>query len=85
MATLIYSAKIRKNMKTGRTHKSERLNALAKVNNKGNGYMNELIPEIGQKFVDEFIAVGFIICGYTLTAKTWRVSELGKEFYAEIK
>ena len=72
-------------MEIGRTRKSERLNALAKVNNKGNGYMNELIPEIGQKFVDEFIAVGFIICGYTLTAKTWRVSELGKEFYAEIK
>ncbi len=72
-------------MEIGRTRKSERLKALAKVNNKGNGYMNELIPEIGQKFVDEFIAVGFIICGYTLTAKTWRVSELGKEFYAEIK
>ncbi len=78
-------SKNREDMEIGRTRKSERLNALAKVNNKGNGYMNELIPEIGQKFVDEFIAVGFIICGYTLTAKTWRVSELGKEFYAEIK
>lgn len=78
-------SKNREDMEKGRTRKSERLNALAKVNNKGNGYMNELIPEIGQKFVDEFIAVGFIICGYTLTAKTWRVSELGKEFYAEIK
>lgn len=84
MTADIFSKNI-EDMEIGRTRKSERLNALAKVNNKGNGYMNELIPEIGQKFVDEFIAVGFIICGYTLTAKTWRVSELGKEFYAEIK
>ncbi len=72
-------------METGKNRTSERLNALAKINDKENGYMSELITEIGQKLVDEFIAVGFIICGYTLTAKTWRVSELGKEYYAEIK
>lgn len=62
-----------------------RLDALAYINNKKNGYISELVTEISQEFVDEFITIGFITYGYTLTAKTWKVTSLGKEFYTELK
>lgn len=80
----MHSAKL-EDMENRKKCNNERLAALAKVYEQRNGFMSDLVQEIGQKFVDEFIAVGFIICGYTIAAKTWRISELGKEFYTEIK
>lgn len=42
------------------------------------GTIGDLQKKISKETVDKFISVGFIICGYTPTAKTWKLSSLGK-------
>ncbi len=42
------------------------------------GKIKDLQEKISKETVDKFISVGFIICGYTTTAKTWKLSSLGK-------
>lgn len=67
------------------TRSNVHLEALAYINDEKKGYISKLIERIGQKCVEEFVSVGFIICGYTRTAKTWRISKFGKEFYSEVQ
>jgi len=62
-----------------------RLNALKYIYNEGNGYMSELMEQVGENYAEELIAVGFVICGYNPQVKTWRISEMAKEFYQEIR
>ncbi len=46
----------------------------------GEGYIKDLRDKIGDSLISEFISVGFIICGYTRSDKTWRISELGRGY-----
>ena len=61
-----------------------RLKALTYIYNEKNGYMSELMEQVGKDYAEELIAVGFVICGYNPQVKTWRISEMAKEFYLEI-
>ena len=54
--------------------------ALETINKESAGYVKELKETITPEMVDKFISIGFIICGYTQEAKTWKISKLGKEF-----
>ena len=56
-------------------------NALETIYNKKRGTIKELTESITSEMVDKFISVGFIICGYTPTDKTWKISTLGKDFF----
>jgi predicted transcriptional regulator len=55
--------------------------ALAFVYRRKNGMLNELTQAITTEMIDKLISAGFIICGYTQDAKTWMITELGKEHY----
>lgn len=61
-----------------------RLKALKYIYNEGSGYMSELMDKVGRDYANELVAVGFVICGYNPKAKTWRISEMAREFYLEI-
>lgn len=61
-----------------------RLKALKYIYCEGSGYMNELMDNVGIDYANELVAVGFVICGFNPQAKTWRISEMAKEFYQEI-
>lgn len=49
------------------------------------GYMRELAENVGEECVCLLLAVGFISSGCNPSEKTWHVTELGKEFYEEVK
>jgi len=59
--------------------------ALVSIYRSGQGYMQDLRNTIDQKFIDEFITAGFIICGFTRTDKTWRISALGKGYVEDLE
>lgn len=59
-----------------------RLGALRYIVDTQYGYVGELITNIGKAFADEFVSLGFVIMGYTMDDKTWRVSELAKRYYS---
>lgn len=61
-----------------------RMNALRYIYKEKSGYMDTLIKCVTKNYVEELISAGFIICGYTSQAKTWRISQLGRDFYQEI-
>lgn len=63
----------------------ERISALSYVVSKRYGYVRELIEAIKQNIVDEFVALGFVIMGYTSEDKTWRVSDLAINYYNVVK
>ena len=54
--------------------------ALEIVYKEERGTINDLKESITTEMVKKLISVGFIICGYTHKAKTWRISLLGKEY-----
>lgn len=63
-----------------------RSTALKFINEKKpRGYMTCLKSFVESKFIDEFKSVGFIKTGYTRKAETYSVTELGKQFWSEIK
>ncbi len=59
--------------------------ALVSIYRSGRGYMKDLCKTIDPKFIDEFITAGFIICGFTRTDKTWRISSLGKGYVEDLE
>lgn len=61
-----------------------RLTALKNIYLTQRGYLGELQDAIGEEMLSEFISVGFIICGYTRTKKTWRISNLGSTYIADL-
>lgn len=62
-----------------------RIEALSFINKERSGLVIELIEKISEKIFKEFLSVGFIICGYTPKAETWRISKLGEEYYSELQ
>ena len=64
---------------------TDRTNALAVINVEKRGLVKELIAKIGECIFNEFLSVGFIICGYNAESKTWRISQLGEDYYAELR
>lgn len=60
------------------------MSALKSIYNSGRGYIKDLRDTIGNELLSEFISVGFIICGYTRTSKTWRISELGRSYVRDL-
>ena len=63
----------------------ERYNAIKYIVTHKNGYMDVLTETIGQKYVEEFLTLGFIHEGYTWKKKTWKCLELAKRYYKVIK
>lgn len=61
-----------------------RKSALRAIYEDGRGYINDLQEKIGRELLSEFISVGFIICGYTRTSKTWRISKLGQSYVRDL-
>lgn len=61
-----------------------RLKALEYIYRENNGYMESLRKNVQECYVEELISAGFVICGYTSKSKTWKISQLGKDFYNEI-
>ncbi|MBD5315880.1 MAG: hypothetical protein HDS08_06985 [Bacteroides sp.] len=61
-----------------------RKSALKAIYKDGWGYIKDLQEKIGNDLLSEFISVGFIICGYTRTSKTWRISNLGKSYVRDL-
>lgn len=59
--------------------------ALISIYKEGQGYIKDLRRKIGDTIMSEFISVGFIICGYTRSDKTWRISELGQGYVRELQ
>ena len=49
------------------------------------GYLENLVSEIGESLVNEFIVLGFIYTGYTLEKETWGINPLGKRYYEMVK
>ena len=47
--------------------------------------MKELRTLLDEELMKEFISVGFIICGYTRTSKTWRISDLCRSYVEELQ
>lgn len=62
----------------------KRTSALKNIYNSGWGYIKDLRTTIGEDLLSEFISVGFIICGYTRTKKTWRISNLGRSYVRDM-
>ena len=60
-------------------------NALISIYMDGRGYIKDLRDKIGDSLISEFISVVFIICGYTRSDKTWRISELGRGYVRELQ
>lgn len=54
--------------------------ALKFIYHKKSGTFTDLRKRVTKELIDSFISVGFIICGYTPSAKTWKISTLGKEY-----
>lgn len=54
--------------------------ALKFIYRKKSGTFRELNNKVDQNRIKEFISVGFIICGFTPSTKTWKISTLGKEY-----
>lgn len=54
--------------------------ALKFIYRKKSGTITELNNEVDQNRIEEFISVGFIICGFTPSTKTWKISSLGKQY-----
>ncbi len=69
----------------GTSLEKSRMGALRIINSLGCGYMTTLKSRVEESLIEEFISVGFIVCGYTRANKTWRISELGKNFYSELQ
>ena len=63
----------------------KRLKALKYAVENESGVVDELIKEIGEGYVDEFLTLGFIRSGYTRHFKTWHITEHGKEYYNVVK
>ena len=49
------------------------------------GCMNELVGKVGMECVENLLVVSLISSGYNPNERTWRVTELGKDFYEEVK
>ena len=64
---------------------ADRTDALAVINFEKRGLVKELIAKIGERIFNEFLSIGFIICGYNAESKTWRLSQLGEDYYAELQ
>lgn len=62
----------------------KRASALKNIYNSGWWYIKDLRTNIGEDLLSEFISVGFIICGYTRTKKTWRISNLGRSYVRDM-
>lgn len=62
----------------------KRKSALKTIYRDGWGYIKDLQENIGKDILSEFISVGFIICGYTRTNKTWRISKLGQSYVRDL-
>lgn len=63
---------------------NKRTSALKNIYTSGWGYIKDLRATIGEELLSEFISVGFIICGYTRTQKTWRISNLGRSYVRDM-
>jgi len=50
-----------------------------------NGYLHELLEHISEEQIEEFRVVGFIHLGYSPRHKTWSITDLGKQYYEELK
>jgi hypothetical protein len=66
----------------------QRITALKIFNKEKHGKVSDTLKQIGdfgQAIFDEFTSLGIIICGSTATAQTWKISELGRMYYRDIK
>ena len=70
---------------TNIVNNADRTDALAVINFEKKGLVKELIAKIGERIFNEFLSIGFIICGYNAESKTWRISQLGEDYYAELQ
>lgn len=64
---------------------SDRINALSYIVNKKYGFVHELLEQVKESIVREFVSLGFVIMGYTTNDKTWRVSDFAVSFYDVVK
>lgn len=58
----------------------ERVIALSYVVNKSYGYVRELLANVRESIVQEFVSLGFVIMGYTSDEQTWRASTSASDF-----
>ena len=72
-------------IKKGIIMNEKKKSALVSIYKSGRGYLDDLRNTIDPKYIDEFITAGFIICGFTRTSKTWRISSLGKGYVEELE
>ena len=76
-------------MKLGKDMKSKedrrKLRALRYINRKRYGRLRRLRRRIGDDLMEEFLLLGFIHRGYTLTEETWGINHLGEEYYERVK
>ena len=49
------------------------------------GYVSDLKNQIDMEIFEQLKTVGFVHHGYTLKDRTWSITELGKQYYNEIK
>ena len=63
----------------------EILEALKYLYNHKRGYLHDLLNHVSNERIEEFRCVGFIHLGYSLKYRTWSITELGKQFYKELK
>lgn len=63
----------------------QQTDALISIYKTKKGYIKDLRNTIGDSLLSEFISVGFIICGYSRTDKTWRLSDLGRGYVEELQ
>lgn len=53
--------------------------------NKGWGYYDDLVYELGEDIVDNFRLSGFIRIGYTRERKTWSVTNLAQSYKKDLQ
>lgn len=49
------------------------------------GYISDLKTNIDMEIFEQFEIVGLVHRGYTLKDRTWSITELGKQYYNELK
>lgn len=63
----------------------KKLESLKYLYDHKNGYLHELLEYVSEEQIEEFRVVGFIHLGYSLKYRTWSITDLGKQFYKEIR
>lgn len=61
------------------------LKALKYLYEHKNGYVSDLKGHIDAETFEQFKIVGFVHHGYSLKDRTWSITDLGKQYYKELK